>query len=613
MMTKSLLALTITGLLAAAGPAEDTLVQAFLNPPDSAKPWVYWWWLNGYVTRDAIARDLHEMRRQGISGALVFHAGQGSTPKTTAFMSSEWRALFRFAIEEAAKRDITIGLNLCGGWNAGGPWVTPEEAAKVLIHGATSANGPMLFDKVLRKPAGADETYHDVAVLAWPIAEPPVEAKLTASSSLQGYGPELAMDGDPETRWVSNGNRPGAGPRPDRPEYLEWTFAEAFPAGAVHVVPYRACAPRDCELQASDDGETYRTICRFQVEPQEPQTFTFDETSSRRFRLVVTSSYPHRGPESWNVQISEAMLLKKGQKPVLAVAQCRSKGMRDLTDKMDPAGRLTWEVPDGHWLVVRFGWRVCPRAHTKCTGGKSYLEIDPLSAEAMDKHFAATAGAVIEDIGPHVGKTFRYVHIDSGEIGEPDWTPTFRADFQRLRGYDPLPYLAAKAGCVVDDPPTTERFLEDYERTIGDLMIECYYGRLGELARTHGLGTHSEAAGYQKPTVDALRSMGCNDIAMSEFWSRRSQVNPYIHQLAAAQLRYHDGIKNAAAAAHTYGRKIVQAEAFTVTGRPNYDRDLFALKDIGDRAFCAGLNRNMLCFYVCQPEEQPPRDLVADD
>ena len=55
--------------------------------------------------------------------------------------------------------------------------------------------------------------------------------------------------------------------------------------------------------------------------------------------------------------------------------------------------------------------------------------------------------------------------------------------------------------------------------------------------------------------------MGCNDIAMSEFWSRQSQVEPvpYIHQLAEAQLRYHDGIKNAASAAHIYGRKIAQA------------------------------------------------------
>ena len=82
----------------------------------------------------------------------------------------------------------------------------------------------------------------------------------------------------------------------------------------------------------------------------------------------------------------------------------------------------------------------------------------------------------------------RYVHIDSGEIGNPDWTPKLGADFQRLRGYDPFPYFAAKAGQIVDDPATTERFLEDYERTIGDLMIECYYGHLSDWPGSTGWG-----------------------------------------------------------------------------------------------------------------------------
>lgn len=162
--------------------------------------------------------------------------------------------------------------------------------------------------------------------------------------------------------------------------------------------------------------------------------------------------------------------------------------------------------------------------------------------------------------------------------------------------------MAAKAGHVVDNAEVTERFLEDYERTIGDLMIECYYARLGELARPHGLGTHSEAAGYQKPTVDALQAMGCNDICMSKYWSRKSPN--YAHQLAEVQLHYHDGIKNASSAAHVYGRPIVQAEAFTVIRKTDYDRALFELKDIGDRAFCAGLNRNVLHQYMCRPEEQ---------
>ena len=455
---------------AESGAAEkvDALAQSFRTPAQSAQPWVYWWWLNGYVTRQGIVRDLDEMHRQGVSGVLVFQAGGGPTPKQTEFMSPAWRELFRFAVEECAKRNMVVGLNLCAGWNAGGPWVKAEEAAKRLVTSTMRVDGPKAFSAVIAHPAKSDATYRDCMVLAW----------------------------------------------------------------------------------------------RLDESGKEKESHT-----------------------------------------------CLSRTWLDLTAKMAADGRLTWEVPQGPWLVVRFGCRIDPKAHTKLTGGVTHLEIDPLNAEAMDHHFAATAGVVLDDVRAYVGKTWQFVHIDSGELGNPDWTPKLRHDFQRLRGYDPFPYFAAKAGQTIDDAATTERFLEDCERTIGDLMIDCYYGRLSDLARRQGLGAHSEAAGYQKPTADSLRAMGCNDIAMSEFWSRQSQLEqvPYIHQLSEVQLRYHDGIKNAASAAHIYGRKIAQAEAFTVVrerGYPytNWDRDPFALKDVGDRAFCAGVNRLVFHHFFHQPE-----------
>ena len=53
------------------------LEDGFRDPPDEAKPRVYWWWLNGLVTRDAITRDLEAMREKGIGGALLFDAHGG--------------------------------------------------------------------------------------------------------------------------------------------------------------------------------------------------------------------------------------------------------------------------------------------------------------------------------------------------------------------------------------------------------------------------------------------------------------------------------------------------------------------------------------------------------
>ena len=436
---------------ARAGRSATTDLEAeFVNPPNKAKTWIYWWWPNGYVSELGIVRDLDEMKSKGISGALVFQARAGETPVRIEFMSDRWLKLFRFAVEEAAKRDITITLNLCDAWNATGPWVTSEHAPKVLHTQSIETHGPRALSHKFLRPEKLDH-YENLFVFAW----------------------------------------------------------------------------------REKDGVCQR--------------------------------------DSWI----------------------------DLTSQLKGSGEFEWQAPEGQWRIVLYGSYIHPSAHR----GK-LLETDPLNKAAMDVHFQHTVVPAVQGLEKYLGKTFTHVHIDSGEIGNPDWTPKFRQEFRRLRGYDPFPYFAAKANLAVDSADTTERFLEDYERTIGDLMIECYYGYLGELAAKYGLKTHSEAAGYQKPTVDALRALGCNDISMSEFWSRNVMDHGrYIHQLAESQLQYHDGIKTAASAAHAYGRPIVQAEAYTVIIRgPNFYGDLFSLKDIGDRAFCQGLNRMVLHNFILQPE-----------
>ncbi|PYQ18526.1 MAG: hypothetical protein DMF79_14740, partial [Acidobacteria bacterium] len=45
--------------------AEDALAQGFKSPPDSAKPRVWWHWLNGNVTKEGITADLEWMKRVG--------------------------------------------------------------------------------------------------------------------------------------------------------------------------------------------------------------------------------------------------------------------------------------------------------------------------------------------------------------------------------------------------------------------------------------------------------------------------------------------------------------------------------------------------------------------
>ena len=56
-------------------PALDA---GWTKPPQEARLWAYWWWLNGNVDKAAITRDLEEMKAKGFGGALLCDGGGAS-------------------------------------------------------------------------------------------------------------------------------------------------------------------------------------------------------------------------------------------------------------------------------------------------------------------------------------------------------------------------------------------------------------------------------------------------------------------------------------------------------------------------------------------------------
>ena len=119
-----LISMLLAVLLAAPSrAADDQLRREFGSPPQTARAWCYWWWLHGAASKEGITRDFEQMRRQGIGGALLFDAGEGGAeaPRGPTFMSPEWRELFRHAVREADRCGIALSVNLCSGWDAGGP------------------------------------------------------------------------------------------------------------------------------------------------------------------------------------------------------------------------------------------------------------------------------------------------------------------------------------------------------------------------------------------------------------------------------------------------------------------------------------------------------------
>jgi hypothetical protein len=582
--------------------AEDNLRQDFLSPPDSAKVWCYWWWLNGAASKEGITRDFEEMKKQGIAGALLFDAGEAGdeAPRGPKFMSDPWRDLYKHAVREADRLGIALGVNLCSGWNAGGPWVTHEHAAKKLVSVQTVVQGPGRLAVSLPKPALVQGYYRDVVVWAAPFVDDAVaRCKLVASSQYQDYGPALAEDGNDETRWVSNGGKPGMGPTREKPEFLQFDFETPWAAAGVYLKPYSECGPKDVEVQCSDDSRTFRTLIRATLQPGEEKTLEFRETRAKHFRVLFASSHPYRDGANWNVQVAEIALLSTQQiaekQPAPRRAWTRS-GAVDVTRFVDPNGRLEWDAPAGSWRVLRIGCTLHGDA-IKCVGsGPSGLEIDTMSADAMDFHFAQTGAKLIADAGPLAGKSLQYFHIDSWELGQPTWTLKMREEFQRRRGYDPLPWLPAVLGRTVEGPPETRKFLQDYRRTAADLVAANYYGRLRELTLKGGLrGIHPESGGpFFNHWIDALQCEGISDVPMGEFWKRNAEPDgPITHH-------HNPSLKQAASAMHVYGKRDCQAEAYTSFGCDWID-DPWSMKDVGDGALCEGLTRNVLCFWVHQP------------
>ncbi|MHC4176919.1 MAG: glycosyl hydrolase, partial [Planctomycetota bacterium] len=123
------------------------LATGFANPPDAAKPRVYWWWLNNLVSEKGITRDLEQFKAKGIGGVLLFNAGgpAGPTPSGPDFMGREWRDMVKHAVREADRLGLEVSINLCSGWDAGGPWITDETASHHFVQAQLALNGPQTF------------------------------------------------------------------------------------------------------------------------------------------------------------------------------------------------------------------------------------------------------------------------------------------------------------------------------------------------------------------------------------------------------------------------------------------------------------------------------------
>ena len=483
---KQLLIVLLLGILSFnATVAQDNLAQSFTHPPNSARPWVYAFIVDGNLTKEGITADLEALKRAGIGGLLVFDATRHTPAGPAKFMSPLWLDLYKYLVAEAKRLGLDVSLNNDAGWaGSGGPWNTPENSCQRVVWTTIQVTGPAKIDEVITQPETKLDYYRDIAMLAFPTPKGDEEDK--------GY------------RIEHFGSTKSYGGKED------WRGRVGFP------------------------------------------------------RRVMTNP-------NW---------------PVVSPDSCVSRNqIMDLTGQLDANGHLRWDVPTGNWTIMRIGHTPTGIRNHPATFGGEGLECDKLSQIAIDAHFAGFLEKVIKVVGPEVGKTWGAIHIDSWEAGTQNWTPLLRQEFRKRCNYDLLQFLPVLSGRVVDNLEVSERFLWDFREVIAQLMQKNYAGRLRELAHQHGMKLSIEALNGQ---CDEYRYAGQSDIPMAEFWMKWPAFGP-------------EWVPRMASAAHTYGKPIVAAEAFTCTTNEKWTEHPATLKTAADWAFSEGINRMVYHRYVMQP------------
>jgi hypothetical protein len=487
-------------LIAGRAIAASDFSADFLNPPDTCRPGVYWYVMDGHLSREGITRDLESMKAAGIGNVLFLEVNVGVPRGKVDFLTEEWQDRFAFAVHECERLGMELTLGSGPGWaGSGGPWVTGAQSMQHLVASRLDVTGP--------GPVGK------------PLAVPPPHAPY--------FGPVPAS------------------------KKAEWS--SFYRDVCVLAVPTPAASPAISDI---DEKALYVRA-------------PYSSTPGVRTHFDSAAEYPADAPGS----------------------AIQPETIVDLTDRLKPDDTLDWRVPAGNWTILRFVSRNNGAITRPAPQPGIGFECDKWDTSAFDAHLNAYVGKLLAKVGPRKqGTGWTRLHIDSWEMGAQNWTPNFREEFKKRRGYDPQPFYPAYLGMLVGSREQTERFLWDLRQTGSELIVEHHADHLREFAHQHGFDLSIEP--YDMHPGNDFDLGAAADLPMGEFW--------------AVGFNTSFSCIEATSVGHVMGRSVIGGESFTSAPGENWRMYPGNMKDEGDWALATGINRFTIHTFAHKPDETRP-------
>jgi hypothetical protein len=620
----------------------DPLLSGFQNPPDSAKPRVWWHWMSGNITKEGIKADLEWMKRVGIGGFQNFDAGL-NTPqiveKRLVFMTPEWKDAFQYATTMADRLGLEMAIAGSPGWSeSGGPWVTPAQAMKKYVWSETRVEGGRPFTGALAKPwsatggyrnqpgqgrnlAGgggtpAPEFYADAAAVAY-------RAPATDLTMSEMQARVTASGGSFDVAALTSGDLSKATPLPAAPvserSWIQYEFPRPQTIRGLTFITNGGAFTRfpqgsNQQLEASDDGIQFHTVAAI---PNGARTTAFPAATARFFRVTILTLPPQQGRGGASApagaQIAEfvlhatvvnrfqdkaaftsaANLYAMATPSVPAQDAVHKADVVDLTAKMHPDGTLDWTPPAGKWVVLRIGYSLTGHQNSPASPEATGLEVDKLNREYVKTYFDQYLDLYKNATGGLMGRRgLQYIITDSWEAGTANWTDSMPAEFAKRRGYDMKPWIPALTGRIVESAEATDRFLWDFRKTLCDMVAEYHYDQLTQILKDRGMARYTESHESGRAFIgDGMEVKRSAAVPMSAMWTA---------QPGRSSAQYDADIRESASVAHIYGQNLVAAESLTA-GSGAWTFSPETLKPTADREMSMGLNRFVIHTSVHQP------------